>query len=219
MQLFKPAEYRHVQLSVGRYQDAESTGCGRAAGVSLQYAWHRISALPIPAGGNTSSKVWQVDPLSGADVDVMYVKGSGGDLRTAKRENFASLYMDKLMQLQGGVWGGGCDQRREDSGRGRRWWRCIRIASINLNPRASSIDTPLHAFIPYRPRGSQRIPMRLSPSPLQATGGQLTREIYGDEVVWVDWQRPGIRPGFGAGWRRSRRIRACLGIVLGGARS
>src|SRR5256714_14513915 len=51
-------------------------------------------------GGNTSSKVIEVDPLTGEQVDVLWVKGSGGDLRTSKRENFSSLYMDKLTQLQ-----------------------------------------------------------------------------------------------------------------------
>ena len=117
MQLFKPAEYRHVDYL---WDDARAPALDAVD--RLVYRSNLLGAdqrITNTGGGNTSSKVWQVDPLDGADVDVMYVKGSGGDLRTAKRENFASLYMDKLMQLQAGLRRGrgqGC----EDAG-GRRY--------------------------------------------------------------------------------------------------
>ena len=99
-------------------------------------------------GGNTSAKLEQPDPLTGKAAQVLWVKGSGGDLRTAKRENFASLYMDKLLGLQALY---AAEQERglktpaEDDQVSN-----YRHATFNLNPAASSIDTPLHAFIPAK---------------------------------------------------------------------
>ena len=93
-------------------------------------------------GGNTSSKIMETDPLTGGQVEVLWVKGSGGDLRTSKRENFSSLYQDKLIGLQG------ClrrDARRRDSKtrhRGRRWSACLRCT-----PRSTSTRAPaLHRY-------------------------------------------------------------------------
>src|SRR5205085_376667 len=99
-------------------------------------------------GGNTSSKLSEKDPLSGKSVDVLWVKGSGGDLRTSGKENFASLYMDKLVGL--------IPRYREAPGRGPKTPAEDALVGMyshctyNLNPRASSIDTPPHAFIPAR---------------------------------------------------------------------
>ncbi len=99
-------------------------------------------------GGNTSSKVQEVDPLTGKAVEVLWVKGSGGDLRTSKRANFASLEMAKLYQLQE-VYknkpNNGVKTPAEDD-----MVDLYRYCTYNLNPRASSIDTPLHAFVPFK---------------------------------------------------------------------
>ena len=97
-------------------------------------------------GGNTSSKVTMKDPLSGKDVEVLWVKGSGGDLRTSKKENFASLYQDSLIGLQtiyDNVEEKGVKTEIED-----KMVDMYRHTVFNLNPRASSIDTPLHSFVP-----------------------------------------------------------------------
>ena len=97
-------------------------------------------------GGNTSSKLMETDPLTGEKVEVLWVKGSGGDLRTSKKENFASLYQEKLIALQN-VYAKkkkrGPKTPAEDEMVGM-YPHC----TFNLNPRASSIDTPLHSFVP-----------------------------------------------------------------------
>src|SRR5437016_5664571 len=99
-------------------------------------------------GGNTSAKLTEKDPLTGKAVEVLWVKGSGGDLRTSTKENFSSLYLDKLFALQ--------PRYREAPERGPKtpvedalvgmYPHC----TFNLNPRAASIDTPLHSFVPHR---------------------------------------------------------------------
>src|SRR6476469_1830146 len=99
-------------------------------------------------GGNTSSKIREKDPLTGLETEVLWVKGSGGDLRTSNRENFSSLYQDKLIglqQLYAAMPGTGPKTEPEDKMVGM-----YTHATFNLNPRASSIDTPLHSFLPFK---------------------------------------------------------------------
>ena len=91
-------------------------------------------------GGNTSVKVWQKDPLTGEKVEVLWVKGSGGDVGTIKLDGFATLYMDKLRALKRLYRG----VEHEDEMVGY-----LPHCTFNLNPRAASIDTPLHAFVPH----------------------------------------------------------------------
>src|SRR5207248_543141 len=92
-------------------------------------------------GGNTSAKVMQRDPLSGLDVEVLWVKGSGGDLGSMKLDGFATLYMSKLEQLKQLY--RGPEHKDEMVG-------YLPHCTFNLNPRAASIDTPLHAFVPHK---------------------------------------------------------------------
>ena len=103
-------------------------------------------------GGNTSSKLLETDPLTGEKVEVLWVKGSGGDLRTSTRENFSSLYQSKLLGLQktyAARGDKGLKSQAEDD-----MVAAYNHCTFNLNPRASSIDTPLHSFIPAQIRGS-----------------------------------------------------------------
>src|SRR5690349_1212443 len=99
-------------------------------------------------GGNTSAKIVEQDPLTGEKVEVLWVKGSGGDLRTSKRENFSSLYQAKLIELQRFY------AREAEKGPKTpaedKMVAMYTHATFNLNPRPSSIDTPLHAFIPFK---------------------------------------------------------------------
>jgi len=99
-------------------------------------------------GGNTSSKLIERDPLTSKAVEVLWVKGSGGDLRTSKRENFGSLYQEKVMALQA-IYNQaevkGVKTEIEDG-----MVAMYNHAVYNLNPRACSIDTPLHAFVPQK---------------------------------------------------------------------
>src|SRR3977135_1682516 len=96
-------------------------------------------------GGNTSAKIIETDPLTSEPVEVLWVKGSGGDLRTSKKENFASLYLTKLNRLRElyqNSKNNGPKPRVEDS-----MVDAYPPTTFNLNPRASSIDTPLHGFV------------------------------------------------------------------------
>jgi rhamnulose-1-phosphate aldolase/alcohol dehydrogenase len=143
-------------------------------------------------GGNTSSKLMMPDPLSGEDVEVLWVKGSGGDLRTAKADNFAALYMDKLRRLkaiyQQAPERGPKTQLEDDM------VAMYPHTTYNLNPRASSIDTPLHAFIPYRHVDHTHPNAAIAVAACR-DAERLTREIYGDSVGYIPWQRPGFDLG------------------------
>ena len=143
-------------------------------------------------GGNTSAKLTEKDPLSGGDVEVLWVKGSGGDLRTSTRENFSSLYRDKLVALQD-IYGSaelkGAKTPVEDAMVGM-----YPHTTFDLNPRASSIDTPLHAFVPYRHVDHMHPNAAIAVAACK-NSREITREIYGDDVLWTPWQRPGFDLG------------------------
>jgi rhamnulose-1-phosphate aldolase/alcohol dehydrogenase len=148
--------------------------------------------LTNTGGGNTSSKIKETDPLTSQETEVMWVKGSGGDLRTAKRDGFSSLYMDKLKGLQKNYLGSktkGPKTQIEDDMVGA-YAHC----TFNLNPRPSSIDTPLHGFVPARHVDHTHPNAAISLAAC-AKGKELTKEIYGDEVIWTEWQRPGFDLG------------------------
>ena len=163
-------------------------------------------------GGNTSSKLIEQDPITGQDVSVLWVKGSGGDLRTAKRANFASLYQDKLLSLQHVY------ARFEDRGPKTpaedAMVAMYRHCTFNLNDRAPSIDTPLHSFIPYA-HVDHMHPVACIAICTAKTGPELTREIYGDEVIWTDWQRPGFELGLTL-QRICNENPKAKGVMLGG---
>src|SRR4051794_12447975 len=93
------------------------------------------------AGGNTSSKITEIDPLTGNPVEVLWVKGSGGDLGSIKRGGFATLYQDKLLALEKIYKGVDLEDAMAD---------LYPVASFRANPVAASIDTPLHGFLPFK---------------------------------------------------------------------
>ena len=143
-------------------------------------------------GGNTSSKLQQTDPLTGEKVEVLWVKGSGGDLRTSKKENFSSLYMrglDRLRAVYEASPNRGLKTEVEDS-----MVAAYPHCTFNLNPRAASIDTPLHGFVPY-PHVDHTHPNAVISVAAAKDGEKLTKEIYGEEVFWLPWQRPGFDLG------------------------
>jgi rhamnulose-1-phosphate aldolase/alcohol dehydrogenase len=162
-------------------------------------------------GGNTSSKLTMADPLDGAPVEVLWVKGSGGDLRTAQRENFASLTMtglERLRALYDRAEPKGVKTSIED-----RMVAMYPHTVYDLNPRASSIDTPLHAFLPYR-HVDHTHPNAAIAIAAAADAEALTREIYGDEVGWVPWQRPGFDLGLVMG-EVARENPHLKGLIMG----
>jgi len=143
-------------------------------------------------GGNTSSKLIEADPLTGEKVEVLWVKGSGGDLRTSAKDNFSSLYQKKLMALQARY--ASMPDPKPKSPTEDAMVSLYNHCTFNLNPRACSIDTPLHSFIPHK-HVDHTHPNACIAIAAAANSEKLTREIYGDDVIWLPWQRPGFDLG------------------------
>jgi rhamnulose-1-phosphate aldolase/alcohol dehydrogenase len=143
-------------------------------------------------GGNTSSKITEKDPLTGQPTEVLWVKGSGGDLRTSTRENFSSLYQQKLLDMQhlyAARPDKGLKAPAEDDMVGMQ-----AHATFNLNPRASSIDTPLHSFLPAKFVDHMH-PNAIISIAASKNCEKLTQEIFGGEMAYVPWMRPGFELG------------------------
>lgn len=156
-------------------------------------------------GGNTSAKMSAADPLTGENTEVLWVKGSGGDLGSMAIDGFATLYMSRLQSLKGLYRG----IEHEDEMVGY-----LPHCTFDLNPRPASIDTPLHGFLPHA-HVDHMHPDAVIAIATADDGERLTREIFGDEIGWLPWQRP----GFDLGLRLEEKARAepgLTGIVLGG---
>src|SRR6267378_172742 len=156
-------------------------------------------------GGNTSAKVMQRDPLSGLDVEVLWVKGSGGDLGSMKLDGFATLYMSKLEQLKKLYRG----PEHEDEMVGY-----LPHCTFNLNPRAASIDTPLHAYVPYK-HADHMHPDAVIGIAAASRSRDLTAELFGGKIGWLPWQRPGFDLGLEIG-AFAREHPDAQGVVLAG---
>jgi rhamnose utilization protein RhaD (predicted bifunctional aldolase and dehydrogenase)/NAD(P)-dependent dehydrogenase (short-subunit alcohol dehydrogenase family) len=160
------------------------------------------------AGGNTSSKIMETDPLTGERVEVLWVKGSGGDLGSIKRTGFATLYQDKLLSLERKYQGVDTEDEMV---------ALYPLCAFQNNPVAASIDTPLHGFLPF-PHVDHLHPdwgIALAASANgKAKMDEFNRE-FGHRLVWVPWQRP----GFELAMMMKRAVDenpGCDGIVLGG---
>ncbi|MPT32461.1 MAG: bifunctional aldolase/short-chain dehydrogenase [Chryseobacterium sp.] len=155
-------------------------------------------------GGNTSCKTIEKDPLTNEEVEVMWVKGSGGDIGTLTRKGIAGLYTERLRNLKN-VYEGLADEDRMVG----LFNHCI----YDLDSKAPSIDTPLHGLLPFKHID------HLHPDALIAVAAAkdseaITKEIWGDTMGWVPWQKPGFDLGL--------QLEKCLndnpgirGIVLG----
>ena len=160
------------------------------------------------AGGNTSSKIMETDPLTGELVEVLWVKGSGGDLGSIKRTGFATLYQKKLLVLERKY--RGVDTEDEMAG-------MYPLCAFRNNPVAASIDTPLHGFLPF-PHVDHLHPDWGIALAASANGKQKMDEFnreFGHRLVWLPWQRP----GFELAMMMKRAVEenpGCDGIVLGG---
>ena len=161
----------------------------------LVYRSNKLGAdqrITNTGGGNTSSKTTEKDPLSGKDVPVLWVKGSGGDLRTSTRENFSSLYQDKLIELQA-VYAARADKglksQAEDD-----MVAMYNHTTFNLNPRASSIDTPLHSFLPGK-HVDHMHPNAIISIAASKNCEALTQKIFAGKMAYVKWMRPGFELG------------------------
>jgi rhamnulose-1-phosphate aldolase/alcohol dehydrogenase len=155
-------------------------------------------------GGNTSCKAMAKDPLTGREMEIMWVKGSGGDLGTLKRGGLAALYMDRLLSLKKVYRGIEYEDEMVEL-----FNHCI----YDLNSKAPSIDTPLHAFLPFAHIDHLHPDAAIAIAAAR-DGKKITHELFGGRVGWVEWQRPGFDLGL--------KLKACLdenpgirGIVLG----
>ncbi len=133
-------------------------------------------------GGNTSVKTMEKDPLTGEEVEVLWVKGSGGDIGTLTRSGIAGLYVDKLRALKN-VYRG---IEHEDE-MVELFNHCI----YDLNSKAPSIDTPLHALLPFK-HVDHLHPDAVIAIAAAENSREITKEIWGDKMGWVPWQRPGF---------------------------
>jgi rhamnulose-1-phosphate aldolase/alcohol dehydrogenase len=156
-------------------------------------------------GGNTSAKIEMTDPLTKEPATVLWVKGSGGDLGSMKLDGFSTLYLDKLEQLKGLYRG----VAHEDE-----MVHYLPHCTFNLNPRAASIDTPLHAFVPW-PHVDHVHPDAVIAIAASKNAEDITREIFGGEMGFLLWQRPGFDLGLKLG-AMAREHRDYAGVVLGG---
>ncbi len=136
-------------------------------------------------GGNTSAKVMERDPLTGEQVEVLWVKGSGGDIGSIKVDGFATLYMDKLNALKDLYRGVEFEDEMVDY---------LPHCTFKLNPRAASIDTPLHAYVPKK-HVDHVHPDAIIAIAASKNSKELTQEIFGDEIGWLPWKRPGYELG------------------------
>ena len=137
-------------------------------------------------GGNTSAKIKEKDPLTGQEVDVLWVKGSGGDLGTMKLDGFSTLYMEKFLALE--------KFYRAGTDNDAVMVPLYAHSAFNLNPRAASIDTPLHGLID-RAHVDHMHPDALIAIAASADSAKLTEEIFGGEIGWLPWIRPGYELG------------------------
>ena len=155
-------------------------------------------------GGNTSCKVISKDPLSGKETEVMWIKGSGGDIGTLKKSGLAALYVDRLHSLENVYHG----LEHEDE-MVELFNHCI----YDLSSKAPSIDTPLHGFLPYKHIDHLHPDAAIAIAAAK-DGKRITQELFNGTVGWVEWQRPGFDLGL--------QLRACIeetpglrGIMLG----
>jgi rhamnulose-1-phosphate aldolase/alcohol dehydrogenase len=155
-------------------------------------------------GGNTSVKLQDKDPLTGSETEVMWIKGSGGDIGTLKKSGCAALYVDRLRSLTNVYRGLAHEDEMVEL-----FNHCI----YDLNSKAPSIDTPLHGFLPFKHIDHLHPDAAIAIAAAK-DGKKITAELFNNTIGWVDWRKPGFELGL--------ELKACLdsnpgikGIMLG----
>ncbi|SMX36770.1 bifunctional rhamnulose-1-phosphate aldolase/short-chain dehydrogenase [Octadecabacter ascidiaceicola] len=174
------------QLLENRWSDVDAAGMSESE--LLLYRSNILGSdkrVTNYGGGNTSAKVMETDPLTGEQAEVLWVKGSGGDIGSIKMDGFSTLYMDKLRALKGLYRG----VEFEDEMVGY-----LPHCTFNLNPRAASIDTPLHAYVP-RTHVDHVHADAIIAIAASANSEELTKKVFGDRIGWLTWKRPGYELG------------------------
>ncbi len=155
-------------------------------------------------GGNTSCKAMASDPITGKQTEIMWIKGSGGDIGTLKRSGLAALYVDRLQSLTNVYRGLEYEDEMVEL-----FNHCI----YDLNSKAPSIDTPLHGFLPFKHIDHLHPDAAIAIAAAK-DGKKITHDLFGGKIGWVEWQRPGFDLGL--------KLKQCLdenpgiiGIMLG----
>jgi rhamnose utilization protein RhaD (predicted bifunctional aldolase and dehydrogenase)/NAD(P)-dependent dehydrogenase (short-subunit alcohol dehydrogenase family) len=159
-------------------------------------------------GGNTSSKITQVDPLNGKNEEVLWIKGSGGDLGSIKLSGLATLYLGKLLALETRYQGAQFEDEMVEM---------YPLCTFGKNTVAASIDTPLHGFLPFRHVDHLHPDWGIA---LAASGNGIEKmqefnRLFDHHLIWVPWQRP----GFELGMMMRKAVEKhpdCDGVILGG---
>ena len=201
---FSAESFKHVSYL---WDDAKAASMAGDEVALLIYRSNLLGAdlrLTNYGGGNTSCKAMAKDPLTGTEVEVMWVKGSGGDLGSIKRSGLAALYVDKLRSLKN-VYRG---IEHEDE-MVELFNHCI----YDLASKAPSIDTPLHGFLPFKHIDHLHPDAAIAIAAAK-DGKQITHDLFGGKIGWVPWQKPGFDLGL--------QLKQCLdenpgiiGIMLG----
>jgi rhamnulose-1-phosphate aldolase/alcohol dehydrogenase len=200
----KTTQFRHVSYL---WNEAKAT---ELAGDEVALLIYRSNLLGTDlrltnyGGGNTSCKTVEKDPLTGNPVEVMWIKGSGGDIGTLKKSGLAALYIDRLRGLKN-IYKG---LAHEDE-----MVELFNHSIFDLNSKAPSIDTALHGFLPFKHIDHLHPDAAIAIAAAK-DGKQITQKLFNGTVGWVDWQRPGFDLGL--------KLKECLdsnpgirGIMLG----
>ncbi|MES2268684.1 MAG: bifunctional aldolase/short-chain dehydrogenase [Bacteroidota bacterium] len=197
-------QFKHVSYL---WDDAKAAALAGDEVALLIYRSNLLGAdlrLTNYGGGNTSCKVTDKDPLTGKEVEVMWIKGSGGDIGTLKKSGLAALYVDRLRSLKN-VYRG---IEHEDE-----MVELFNHSIFDLSSKAPSIDTPLHGFLPFKHIDHLHPDAAIAIAAAK-DGEQITQELFGGTIGWVGWQRPGFDLGL--------QLKECLdnnpgirGIMLG----
>ena len=166
----------------------EASAAGKSSAELLLYRSNLLGQdLTVTnfGGGNTSAKIDEKDPLTGASARVLWVKGSGGDIGSMKLDGLSTLYLDKLLSLEKLY--RGAEQEDEMVG-------YLPHCTFNLNPRAASIDTPLHGYLPFAHIDHVH-PDAIIALAASKGGETATQEIWKGKVGWLPWRRPGFELG------------------------
>ncbi|QEC79088.1 bifunctional aldolase/short-chain dehydrogenase [Mucilaginibacter ginsenosidivorax] len=200
----KTTQFKHVSYL---WDDAKAAGLAGDEVALLIYRSNLLGAdlrLTNYGGGNTSCKVVSKDPLTGSDVEVMWIKGSGGDIGTLKKSGLAALYVDRLRSLKNVYRGVEYEDEMVEL-----FNHCI----YDLASKAPSIDTPLHGFLPFKHIDHLHPDAAIAIAAAK-DGKKITQELFGGTIGWVEWKKPGFELGL--------QLKQCLdenpgirGIMLG----
>lgn len=202
--LVRKQNFKHVSYL---WDDQEAA---RLAGDEVALLIYRSNLLGADlrltnyGGGNTSCKAYAKDPLTGEEVEVMWVKGSGGDLGTLKKSGLAALYVDRLRSLKKVYRGIAYEDEMVE---------LFNHSIFDLASKAPSIDTPLHGFLPFKHIDHLHPDAAIAIAAAK-DGKKITAELFKGSIGWVEWQRPGFDLGL--------KMKQCLdenpgirGIMLG----